>query len=94
MFTPRHTVAAVVGLMLTLAALMSGAPSALAQLPPDPAGQGEVIAPATQGPSVISYGSPIWVFVVVAVTTAALTGIIMLVSLKLRRSAHSAPALA
>jgi hypothetical protein len=75
----RRTVSALVGLLLTIAIATTCVPAAFAQLPPDASGAGESI-PAPPLPVVqhISYGSPIWVLLLVAAVAAALTVAVML----------------
>jgi hypothetical protein len=85
----RRTLTALVGLVLTIASLIAGAPTALAQRPPDPAGyQENIVAPPLPQMEQVSYGSPIWVFILVAAVAAALTVAAMLALPKLWHLQH------
>jgi len=84
-----RTLTALIGFVLTAAGLLAGAASALAQLPPDPAGYGENIQAPPLPPVVqVSYGSPIWVFVLVAAVAVTLTAAAMLSAARLRHQLH------
>ena len=67
----QHTLALTVTLML--GALLVGAPLALAQRLPDPPYTGGGAAPAGTPAPAVSHGSPLWVFIVVAAGTAAVS---------------------
>jgi len=85
----RRTLTALIGFVLTAASLIAGASSALAQLPPDAPGSGETIqAPPLPPLEQVSYGSPIWVFVLVAAVAATLTAAAMLSAARLRHRLH------
>jgi hypothetical protein len=58
---------------LMLGALLVGAPLALAQPIPDPAYSGAVAPPASTPAPAVSHGSPLWLFIVVAAVTAAVS---------------------
>jgi hypothetical protein len=64
-----HTLALTVTLLL--GALLAGAPLALAQRLPDPPTTGAGSQPTT--PAAVSHGSPLWVYIVVAAGTAAVS---------------------
>jgi hypothetical protein len=64
-----HTLA--LALTLMLGALLAGAPLALAQVLPDPPTTGGGAPPATT--PAVSHGAPLWLVIVVAVGTAAVS---------------------
>jgi hypothetical protein len=65
-----HTLALTVTLLLGV--LLAGAPLALAQRLPDPPATGAGSQPATPAPAV-SHGAPLWLVIVVAAGTAAVS---------------------
>lgn len=69
----RSAVTALAGLFITLITMLFTASVTFGQLPP-PDRTGGVIPPPPPAPeTVVSYGSPIWVFVVVAATAVLVT---------------------
>jgi len=64
-----HTLALTVG--LALGALLASAPLALAQVLPDPPTTGAGAPPATT--PAVSHGAPLWLVLVVAAATAAVS---------------------
>jgi hypothetical protein len=75
MFTLRRTTAVIT---LSLGASIAAAPAALAMRVPDPTGG------VYQGPQIVSNGSPIWVFAVVAVLAVLVTLAVTRVTTRLR----------
>jgi hypothetical protein len=85
-----------IALLATLVTALITAPNVLAQIRPhDPGGSISVpaqpttpAAPAAPA-AVVSYGSPIWMFVVVALLAALLTTAALLTSRKMLHAPHS-----
>jgi hypothetical protein len=84
MFTSRRSLTALTVLVVVLTGAIVGCPAAPAYVPADP---GPVISPPPTPPAA-SGGAPMWVFVLVAVLTVALTIAAMLIAGQLRRSHH------
>jgi len=83
-----RTLVAFVALCVALVGLVAGAASALARpLPPDYGSPPDQQQPMTV--EHVSNGSPIWVFVVVAVAAAALSVIAALAAVRLRQARRS-----
>jgi hypothetical protein len=107
MISIRRIRSTCIAMFATMVTVLITAPNVLAQIKPhDPGGSISIpipappAAPAAPAPpaAVVSYGSPIWMFVVVALLAALLTTAALLISHKLRhasrfaRSAHLTPA--
>ena len=91
MSTYRRTLATLLAVACSLAALLAGAPLALAQRPPDNDNGAVYLQPTPPAPNV-SHGSPLWQFAVVAVAAAALTLVALLAARKLRHAPHPSTA--
>ena len=76
---PRHIVAVTSGLLLALIAAIVAAPTAFAHQPP---GEGSsVVVPPVESPTAqitVHHGSPLWVFIVVALAAIAVTLVVQL----------------
>jgi hypothetical protein len=70
-----------------LTALLAGAPAAFAKVPTDP-----MIAPPPPTAPTVTYGSPVWLFVLVAAAAIVLTATTIFAARRLHRSAHTARA--
>jgi hypothetical protein len=88
-----------IALLATVVTVLITAPDVLAQITPhDPGGSISIPIPPiplipptapTAPAAVVSYGSPIWMFVVVALLAALLTTAALLISYKLRHASRS-----
>jgi hypothetical protein len=80
-------------LLATVVTILITAPNVLAQITPhDPGGSISISAPPTAPAApatVVSYGSPIWMFVVVALLAALLTTAALLTSHRLLHAPRS-----
>lgn len=61
-------------LAVGLAALLAGAPLAVAQVPPPDPGAPAKSHPVGTPPPTVPHGTPLWVFLMVATAAAAFTG--------------------
>lgn len=86
----RRIIAMLVGLALGVLSFVAGAPASLAQvLPPPEGGPAPAIAP-TPAVSHITYGSPIWLFVLVAAVAVVLAVAMTVAVLRRLQLRHAA----